>query len=206
MKLALVSLDWDAVDLIESLPQLDFIGIIDPSPDGCCDIPYLGSDDSWEMLKQAQHDLKVILAVDPPSIKARLVKHYGQEALITIQSKDAYVSSRAKIGLGALIQRGVKIMPQVTIGPYCKINVQATIHHESSIGQCCTIAPGAQVLGNVIIEDFVYVGAGVVIKQKCKIGRGAVIGAGAVVVRDVPPHVTVAGVPAKELKKTFIKT
>ena len=34
-----------------------------------------------------------------------------------------------------------------------------------------------------------------------EIGKGARIGAGSVVLKDVPPHTSVAGVPAKELGK-----
>jgi serine O-acetyltransferase len=41
------------------------------------------------------------------------------------------------------------------------------------------IGAGAKVLGNIVV------------------GEGAKIGAGSVVLRDVPPHCTVAGVPAQ---------
>jgi len=47
------------------------------------------------------------------------------------------------------------------------------------IRQGVLISAGAKVLGNV------------------EIGEGAKIGAGSVVLNDVPPHTTVAGVPAK---------
>ncbi|MBX9744929.1 MAG: hypothetical protein K2X08_06955, partial [Chlamydiales bacterium] len=71
MKLALVSLDWDAIDLIESLPELDLMGIIDICPKRCYDVAYLGSDDCWGVLKKTFPDLKVVLAIDLPSLKAR---------------------------------------------------------------------------------------------------------------------------------------
>jgi acyl-[acyl carrier protein]--UDP-N-acetylglucosamine O-acyltransferase len=91
-------------------------------------------------------------------------------------------------------------MPHAKIGDACKINVNATIHHEAEVGNFCTLAPGCSVLGRVIIEDEVYVGAGAVIHQRCRIGRGSTIGAGAVVVKDVPSGVTVVGVPAKNIQ------
>lgn len=49
------------------------------------------------------------------------------------------------------------------------------------IGRGVMIGAGAKVLGNI------------------KIGEGAKIGAGSVVLADVPPHTTVAGVPAKPM-------
>lgn len=74
--------------------------------------------------------------------------------------------------------------------------VNATVHHEAEIGHFCTLAPGAQILGRVILEDRVYIDAGAIVRQRCRIGTGAIIGAGAVVVRDIPPGITVVGVPA----------
>lgn len=58
---------------------------------------------------------------------------------------------------------------------------------------------------DVVIEDNVYIGAGVTIvcgeKRGITIGKNSLIGAGAVVTRDVPPNVLVAGNPAKVIRK-----
>ena len=53
------------------------------------------------------------------------------------------------------------------------------------VGRGVLIGAGAKVLGNV------------------RIGEGATIGAGSVVLDDVPPHVTVAGVPARVIGKSL---
>ena len=41
------------------------------------------------------------------------------------------------------------------------------------------------------------IGAGAKVLGNIEVGRGAKIGAGSVVLQAVPPHTTVAGVPAK---------
>jgi len=47
----------------------------------------------------------------------------------------------------------------------------------------------------------VLVGANAVVLEGVRVGKGSVVAAGAVVVRDVPPGVVVAGVPAKVIKR-----
>ena len=53
----------------------------------------------------------------------------------------------------------------------------------------------------IVIEDDVWIGAGAIILPGVTIGAGAVVAAGAVVNAPVPPHVLVAGVPAREIRK-----
>ena len=74
------------------------------------------------------------------------------------------------------------------IGDNCWINQQVTIGysddvHSPYIGNNVEIKAGAKVIGDVHIGDDV------------------VIGANAVVVKDVPPHSIVVGVPAKIIKR-----
>lgn len=51
-----------------------------------------------------------------------------------------------------------------------------------TVGRNCVISAGAIVLGNITVGDY------------------AKVGAGAVVLKDVPPHATVVGVPARVVK------
>jgi acetyltransferase-like isoleucine patch superfamily enzyme len=56
----------------------------------------------------------------------------------------------------------------------------------------------------IVIEDDVFIGMRAIILKGVRVGQGSVVGAGAVVTRDVPPMVVVAGNPAvvvKELDK-----
>ncbi len=53
----------------------------------------------------------------------------------------------------------------------------------------------------VVIEDDVWIGCNVVILMGVTIGRGAIVGAGSVVTKSVPPHVLVAGNPARIVRE-----
>ena len=201
-EIAIVGVEWDVVDLIESIPQYKLVGFIDfHSTQDFKDLPYLGKDEDWEEIVRQRPNLKVLLAMDRYVDRSRLSKFYGSAAQSTILSPFSYISPRSSIGVGTFVQRGATIMAQAKVGDYCKVNVNATVHHESQVGNYCTLAPGSQVLGRVVIEDGVYIGAGSVIRQNCRVGSGAIIGAGAVVVQDIPAGMTVVGVPAKEIKR-----
>ncbi len=79
------------------------------------------------------------------------------------------------IGETAVVEDDFSMLHEVTLGGTGK----ETGDRHPKVGRGVLIGAGAKVLGNV------------------RIGEGAKIGAGSVVLEDVPPHVTVVGVPAK---------
>lgn len=58
----------------------------------------------------------------------------------------------------------------------------------------------------IVIEDDVWIGSGAVLTDGVRIGQGAVVAAGAVVTRDVPSGVVVAGVPARVVRKVGVSS
>ena len=57
-----------------------------------------------------------------------------------------------------------------------------------------TVAP-------VLIENKAWIGLRAIILKGVRVGEGAVVGAGAVVTKDVPPYVVVAGNPARIVRR-----
>lgn len=53
----------------------------------------------------------------------------------------------------------------------------------------------------IVIEDDAWIGFGAAIMKGVTIGKGAIVAAHAVVTKDVPPYVVVAGNPAQIIKK-----
>ena len=83
------------------------------------------------------------------------------------------------IGETAVVEDNVSLMQSVTLGGTGK----ETGDRHPKIRAGVLVAAGTKILGNV------------------EIGEGVKVGAGSVVLHDVPPHVTVAGVPAKIVGK-----
>lgn len=79
------------------------------------------------------------------------------------------------IGETAVVGNNVSLMQSVTLGGTGKEEGD----RHPKIGDGVLISAGAKILGNI------------------RIGCGAKVGAGSVVLQEVPPHTTVAGVPAK---------
>jgi serine O-acetyltransferase len=94
----------------------------------------------------------------------------------------------ANIGCGILLDHGTSFV----VGETAIIEDDVSILHEVTLG-----GTGKQT-GNrhPIIRSGVLLGAGAKILGRVEIGTGAKVGAGSVVLADVAPHTTVAGVPA----------
>ena len=94
----------------------------------------------------------------------------------------------ARIGCGILLDHATSFV----VGETAIIEDDVSILHEVTLGgtgkECGDRHP--------IIRSGVLIGAGAKILGRVEIGTGAKVGAGSVVLNDVPPHTTVAGVPA----------
>ncbi|MBY0619529.1 MULTISPECIES: acetyltransferase [Pseudomonadota] len=148
-----------------------------------------------------------VAVADSPS-RERLVSelvHAGGSPLSVIFSNTT-LYEMSEIGEGAIICSNSIVSTNVVIGHHFHCNFGCYIAHDCRIADYVTFAPAVQCLGNVHIERHAYIGAGAIIKQGTRdqprrIGEGAIIGMGAVVTKDVPPHTTVVGNPAKPLSK-----
>ena len=114
---------------------------------------------------------------------------------------DISVNDHAVLELGSgFINHGARIhaFDRITIGQGVFIGDDVAIRDSD----------GHEIVGSekpmtlpIIIGDHVWIGARVTVVKGVTIGEGAVVAAGSVVVRDVPPHTLVAGVPAKVVRE-----
>lgn len=106
---------------------------------------------------------------------------------------DVDIHPAAQIGCGIMLDHATGIV----------IGETAVIENDVSILQMVTLGGTGKENGNrhPKIREGVMIGAGAKILGNIEIGKGAKIGAGSVVLQTVPPHTTVAGVPAKIIGK-----
>lgn len=111
---------------------------------------------------------------------------YGQNIKV---GKNVFINS----GCCFQDQGGIEIGNNVLIGQQVVI---ATINHDLIPQKRANMFPAPVKIGNDV-----WIGAHATILSGVTIGDGAVIAAGAVVTKDVPQNVVVAGVPAKIIKQ-----
>ena len=99
------------------------------------------------------------------------------------------------IGRGAEFGSGFVLVHSqgVVINGAVRGGADVTIEHQVTIG--------AEKRASPVIGNGVFIGAGAKIIGAVTLGDGARVGANAVVVHDVPPHVTVVGIPARPVSR-----
>lgn len=105
----------------------------------------------------------------------------------------------------------VSLPPSVQVGRNVTFGYQGlgiVVHKNACLGSNVIISPNVVIGGKgkgqpgaPVIEDDVVIGAGACVLGAVRIGQGAVIGANSVVLANVAPHTTVAGIPAREVEQ-----
>lgn len=124
---------------------------------------------------------------------------------------------QGRCDLAIYLQNQMSIVYQVDVHPGASIGSGIMFDHATGIviGETAIIEDDVSILQNVTlggtgkesgnrhptVRTGVLIGAGAKILGNIEIGEGAKIAAGSVVLNPVPPHTTVAGVPAKIVGK-----
>jgi serine O-acetyltransferase len=163
---------------------------------------------------EARADLAATLERDPACHRALepLLFFKGYQAIQTHRFAHALLKAGRRDFALYLQSRSSQVF-QVDINPAVKIGRGIMLDHGTGlvIGETAVVGDNVSILQGVTlggtgksnqdrhpkIGNGVLIGAGAKVLGNIRIGDCSRIGAGSVVLKEVPPHVTVAGVPAK---------
>jgi len=127
-------------------------------------------------------------------------RHDGERVLKFPHFSRLIIKDNVLIGPNVTISRGV-LTPTI-IGTGCMINAQAHIAHNVHIGRRTALSMGAIVCGSARIGEGCWLAPHSTVRNQVEIADGITVGMGAVVTKSfLQPGVTLAGVPARIMKK-----
>ena len=172
----------------------------------------------------AQPDILDAAAADICAVKERdpAVRYYSTPLLYLkgFHALQGYrvahwLWQQGRHSLAVFLQNQISVVFSVDVHPAAQIGRGIMFDHATSIiiGETAVVEDDVSILQNVTlggtgkehgdrhpkIREGVMIGAGAKVLGNIEVGRGAKIGAGSVVLQPVPPHTTVAGVPAHEV-------
>lgn len=171
------------------------------------------------ILQQIACDMNAVNERDPacPDALTPLLYFKGFQALVCYRvAHHLWRNNRPELAL--YLQSLISETFAVDIHPAAKIGCGILLDHATGFvaGETSVIEDNVSILHAVTlggtgkdrgdrhpkVRSGVLLGAGAKILGNVEIGEGAKVGAGSVVLKDVPPHTSVAGVPAQIIGKT----
>lgn len=155
------------------------------------------------MKQVLKDDRKVIISIGNNKVRQKIVERLqlNETDYGVVIHPNAIISPTARIGFGTVIMPKAVVNADSIIGSHVILNTGSIVEHDCQINHYVHISPSAVLTGGVIINEGTQVGANSTVNPLVEVGKWSIIGAGSVVIRDIPDHVTVVGVPTKVNKK-----
>lgn len=164
------------------------------------DYPVLGN---MEWLLSQEEDLSIAVAVGNAGTRKRLAQIVQKKRGIIFPNlidPSVRMSERVQLGMGNIITAGTTMTVDILLGDFNILNLHSTVGHDVRMESYITVYPGANISGAVTIGECCELGTGCQIIQGLSITEQVILGAGAVVTKNIVQKGTYVGVPAQKVR------
>ncbi len=172
------------------------------------EISVLGETSDGGFLKYIGKKCGAFVAIDETKYRESVVKMIvdkRKEMPMNAVHNEAYLSEKATIGHGNMINAGAVVNTGSKLGNHCVVHAKAVVDYDAVLGDFVHVGAGSNINSGVEIGKSSFIGPGVTIISGVKIGKNANIGAGSVVIKDVKDGEMVFGNPAKPVSADTFK-
>jgi sugar O-acyltransferase (sialic acid O-acetyltransferase NeuD family) len=193
----------DAINASAGSTQWNLVGVVDDAPSEVNlarlskrGVEFLGATD--EPLRWLDR-VSYTVGVGSPRARRSLAEKYDGAGLraATLVHPTVTRGSDVRIGDGSVLCAGVRLTTNIGLGRHVHLNLNATVGHDTTLGDYVSVNPLASVSGDCSIESGVLIGVAGVILNGLTVGANSTVGGSACVVRSVPSNVVVKGIPAR---------
>jgi acetyltransferase EpsM len=193
-------------DIVSAMAEMELVGFVDDyvveQKKTVGRFPVLGGEEALsEILRTGIEGAVVAIGRNDVRLKKSDMLERMGFRLVTAIHPSAILAGDVQVGAGTVIMAGTVVNASARIGCHVILNTSATVDHDCILEDGCHLSPGVHLAGHVSIGKGTHVGIGTCVIQNVRIGEWSTVGAGAVVIRNVASGKTVAGNPARELRK-----
>jgi sugar O-acyltransferase (sialic acid O-acetyltransferase NeuD family) len=176
------------------------------------DVPIVGGVDEI----RAFADYDVVVCAGRGTMRKTLVNRIrifgvGPDRYARVVHPSVDVPHGCVVGRGSIVLGHVTLTAAVTIGSHVVVMPNTSITHDDHVSDFATLCAGVTLGGRVLVCEGAYVGMNASVREGLCLGAGSTLGMGSVLLEDLPPGETWAGVPStpivtKTVPKTVAKT
>jgi sugar O-acyltransferase (sialic acid O-acetyltransferase NeuD family) len=190
------------LDIVEKQGRYQVVGLLDDSPQlaggSLMGYPVWGGREGLDRTDLPAH---AFVAIGSPAVRTawqETLEDRGFQLAVLVHPS-AQIGRDVVLGAGTVLMAGAIVNSGSRLERGVIVNTAASIDHDCRIGEFVHVAPGARLAGGVHVGPRAHIGIGACVLQNLEVGERAIVGGGAAVVRPVPAHLTVVGVPARPL-------
>lgn len=179
------------------------VGMLDDDP-GLVGTEVAGVPVVGAVADAARRAESLLVCIGPSLARRSVVRRLSRSGVedgryATFVARSARIGGSSEIAAGSILLDNVVVTADARVGGHVVIMPGTVVTHDDVIADFATLAAGVALGGGVHVGEAAYIGMNASVRQGSAIGRESTVGMGAVVLTDVPPEQTWAGVPARRI-------